>query len=461
MSIKRVVLVVLVASGVMLAVGVGPRLAGNAYALPPVQEPDPTGVTIPYPGRLAGDAGQPVAEGAYDFTFALYDAETGGESLWSEVQEDVAVQDGAFSVLLGDVEPIPAVLLDGDERWLAVGVRGPRESGFTALTPRQRLSAASRVAPAGPATPALTGLTCAHTHEGETWSATGGTQGLHLSSQGGYALEGWSSGNIGVLGISTSSAVFMPSGMTGLYGIGDNYGVQGYGNHGAYFSGSDDHQDLILGGSVGRINTDPSDGNSQLYLSSNGDVTIKLDNDSGGGGANVLYIRSRGHEIARMDDTGNLTIQGSLTKSGGGFKIDHPLDPENQYLNHSFVESPDMMNIYNGNVTLDANGEAWVELLDWFEALNKDFRYQLTCIGGFAPVYVAQEIQDNRFRIAGGTPGMKVSWQVTGIRHDSYAEAHPIPVEEEKPPEEQGTYLHPVECGKPEALGWPEARGVR
>ena len=73
-----------------------------------------------------------------------------------------------------------------------------------------------------------------------------------------------------------------------------------------------------------------------------------------------------------------------------------------------------MMNIYNGNVMLDENGEAVVELPEWFEALNRDFRYQLTCIGGFSPVYVASEIADNRFKIAGGKQGLKVSWQVTG-----------------------------------------------
>ena len=37
---------------------------------------------------------------------------------------------------------------------------------------------------------------------------------------------------------------------------------------------------------------------------------------------------------------------------------------------HSFVESPDMMNVYNGMVRLDAKGEAWVNLPDYFEALN-------------------------------------------------------------------------------------------
>jgi len=91
-----------------------------------------------------------------------------------------------------------------------------------------------------------------------------------------------------------------------------------------------------------------------------------------------------------------------------------------------------------------------VELADWFEVLNKDFRYQLTCIGGFATVYVAEEISGNRFKIAGGNPGMKVSWQVTGIRQDRYANAHRIPVEEEKPPEDQSYYLHPDLYGKPE-----------
>jgi len=150
---------------------------------------------------------------------------------------------------------------------------------------------------------------------------------------------------------------------------------------------------------------------------------------------------------------GDLHTTGTLSKAGGSFKIDHPLDPANQYLYHSFVESPDMLNIYNGNATLDAQGEARIELPNWFEALNRDFRYQLTPIGGWAPLYVAQEVQDNVFRIAGGEPGMKVSWQVTGIRQDAYANAHRIPVEEPKPEGERGTYLHPVELGQPAELG--------
>lgn len=146
---------------------------------------------------------------------------------------------------------------------------------------------------------------------------------------------------------------------------------------------------------------------------------------------------------------GDMHISGNLTKGGGSFKIDHPLDPANKFLSHSFVESPDMMNVYNGNVVLDANGQTAVELPNWFEALNKDFRYQLTCIGGFAPIYIAEEISNNQFKISGGSPGLKVSWQVTGIRHDPYAEKHRIPVEEEKRDFERGAYLHPEVYGHP------------
>jgi len=149
---------------------------------------------------------------------------------------------------------------------------------------------------------------------------------------------------------------------------------------------------------------------------------------------------------------GDVHVTGTLSKGAGAFKIDHPLDPENRYLYHSFVESPDMMNIYNGNVILDDRGEAVVVLPDWFDALNKDFRYQLTCIGGFAQIYIAQEISNNRFMIAGGNPGLKVSWQITGIRKDAYAEAHRIPVEQDKKGEERGTYLHPKALGVDETL---------
>jgi hypothetical protein len=151
---------------------------------------------------------------------------------------------------------------------------------------------------------------------------------------------------------------------------------------------------------------------------------------------------------------GRVHVNGTLSKSAGGFKIDHPLDPENRYLNHSFVESSDMKNIYDGVVELDVNGEAWIELPEWFEALNRDFRYQLTSVGAPAPgLYVAEKVANNRFKIAGGAAGLEVSWQVTGIRQDNYADANRIVVEEDKRPEERGTYLHPQAWGRPETAG--------
>jgi len=107
------------------------------------------------------------------------------------------------------------------------------------------------------------------------------------------------------------------------------------------------------------------------------------------------------------------------------------------------VESPDMMNIYNGNVTTDADGFAVVTMPDWFEALNGDFRYQLTAVGQFAQAMVASKIKDGKFTIRTDKPNVEISWQVTGIRHDAWAKAHRIPTEEIKPPNEQGKYLHP------------------
>jgi hypothetical protein len=147
--------------------------------------------------------------------------------------------------------------------------------------------------------------------------------------------------------------------------------------------------------------------------------------------------------------SGNVQITGSIAKGSGTFKIDHPLDPENKYLYHSFVESPDMMNIYNGNITTDASGYATVTMPDYFDALNKDFRYQLTVIGTFAQAIVGKEMNGNQFVIRTSEPNVKVSWQVTGVRQDKYANAHRVVPEVEKEPQYKGYYLHAEEWGKP------------
>ncbi|MBN2565502.1 MAG: hypothetical protein JXB46_07300 [Candidatus Eisenbacteria bacterium] len=175
---------------------------------------------------------------------------------------------------------------------------------------------------------------------------------------------------------------------------------------------------------------------------------------SGGTGYGIYGTASGGSTTYAGYFEGDVHVNGTLSKSAGSFKIDHPLDPENMYLSHSFVESPDMMNVYNGNVTLDAKGEALVELPRYFEVLNRDYRYQLTPIGGAAPsLHIAEKIEQGRFKIAGGDPGLEVSWQVTGIRQDRYAKEHPIEVETMKRPTDQGKYLAPELYGRSERNG--------
>ncbi|MBO0734795.1 MAG: hypothetical protein J2P49_10890 [Methylocapsa sp.] len=145
---------------------------------------------------------------------------------------------------------------------------------------------------------------------------------------------------------------------------------------------------------------------------------------------------------------GDLRTNGYFFCPNKFFRIDHTLDPTNKYLVHATVESPDRTNLYNGTAVLGEKGEATVRLPQWFDVLNCDCHYQLTCVGGHAPVYVAQEIRDNEFRIAGGHRGLKVCWQVTGRRHDPAARAHPVVTEPEKPPSEKGLYQDPLAHGQ-------------
>lgn len=138
----------------------------------------------------------------------------------------------------------------------------------------------------------------------------------------------------------------------------------------------------------------------------------------------------------------NLQVNGNVSKFGGTFRIDHPLDPENKYLTHSFVESPDMMNIYNGNATTDKDGKVTITMPSYFQALNMEFRYQLTCIGQFAQAIVLKEIESNTFVIQTDKPNVKVSWQVTGVRQDDWANDNRIIPEKEKEASKKGKRMY-------------------
>ena len=176
----------------------------------------------------------------------------------------------------------------------------------------------------------------------------------------------------------------------------------------------------------------------------NGDTYINASQDE------AVHLRVNSTESLTAT-VGAVTVAGNLYVGGTkNFRIDHPLDPANKFLFHAAIESSEVLNLYSGNVVLDASGEAMVQLPEWFEVINKDFRYQLTPIG--APgrdLYVAEEVSGGHFKIAGGKPNGKVSWQVSGVRNDAWEKAHPMVVEADKGPR-RGQYLTPELYGAPE-----------
>lgn len=144
---------------------------------------------------------------------------------------------------------------------------------------------------------------------------------------------------------------------------------------------------------------------------------------------------------------GDVGISGFSATAAGGMKIDHPLDPTNQYLIHNSVQSPDMQTVYNGNITTDYGGTAIVQLPDYFEALNNSFTYQLTVIGDFGQAIIAKEVSNNSFTIRTENPNVKVSWMVTGIRKDAFANSQRTTVEVDKLDHEMGFYQNPDAYG--------------
>lgn len=173
---------------------------------------------------------------------------------------------------------------------------------------------------------------------------------------------------------------------------------------------------------------------------------------TGVGGAAVGVLgRTDGQGWAGFFE-GNVGVAGTMAANTKQFVIDHPAKPAEAYLVHGCVESDDYRNLYDGVVTLDGEGRAVVDLPPWFEVLNADFRYQLTAVGAAMPgLHVANEIKQARFTIAGGAPGARVSWQVTGRRIDPAATAARFDVVRPKTPAERGRYLNPELYDRPES----------
>ena len=283
------------------------------------------------------------------------------------------------------------------------------------------------------------------------WGNSSSSVGVAGSSSSGVGVQGTSTSGTAVLAQSTSgpsvhavgsggsgssptlAAVFAEGGTgTSVYGhaTGSGTGVvadsdTGIGVHG--------HATGVAFPFPWRVQGIGVLGDSELGIGVQGTSTS---------GTAMLGMAGAGHLAGEF--IGEVYVSGNLIKAGGGFKIDHPLDPANKFLAHSFVESPERKNVYDGVVTLDAHGEAVVELPAWFEALNQEFRYQLTSLGAPGPdLYIAEEISNQRFKIAGGAPAMRICWLVTGSRNDAWAQANQLVVEQEKPAEQREHYLHP------------------
>jgi len=272
---------------------------------------------------------------------------------------------------------------------------------------------------------------------GRTNEAAGyGVVGYNYSSynsdeNGGIAVFG--NGNVGVFGQSVNGngagvlgkmSYADAAGVWGQNDRADGFGTAGIANYGVFGQASSNNGSgwATCAGVVGQI-----------------------DQAAIGGSGMVGYLGAvvDGNEYA-------VVANGDLAASGSkSFMIDHPLDPENKILKHYCAESPEVLNIYRGNVTLDANGEAMVELPDYFEALNANYSYQLTAIGAPATgIYIAKEISNNVFKIAGGNANQKISWSVYAERNDLYMQKHPKSKQVEIEKTEKGKYLRPELYGQ-------------
>jgi trimeric autotransporter adhesin len=307
--------------------------------------------------------------------------------------------------------------------------------------------------------------------------ATGGNGkfgGIGVEAKGGTGSLNNTSGGTGVLGTG-GNANGSVNGGTGVRGVGGMSPV-GLGGTGVSAGGANGE---LLGGfgldaSGGRSNGGTGGpgirsfggggGFSGSAIGNGGDGVLAIGGEANGagktGGDGIVASGGQGMDGATPGRAGvfngDVQVNGALNVTGTkNFKIDHPLDPANKYLYHAAIESSEILNVYSGNVKTNKKGEAIVILPDWFEALNKDFRYQLTVIGQFAQAIVAEKIKGHQFRIKTSAANVEVSWQVTGIRSDAATRQLTFKVEEEKPLHERGTYL------SPEAYGEPKEKGIK
>jgi hypothetical protein len=300
-----------------------------------------------------------------------------------------------------------------------------------------------------------------------------GGSGLFGEAPSGYGVYG--SGQIAVLGWGSDLGVWgrggpigvrgeaSGPGTIGVHGLGTDFGVRGEGRYAVIGSSLAPNGAGVIGEGVDGVQGISEEHRGVAGYAHSGSgigVQGRSDAASGCGVRGHVYANSTGAAGVRGTAQyaaafagffdGRVHVAGALTASTKNFLIDHPQDPANKTLTHSCVEAPEMLNVYRGNVVLDANGRGTIRLPGYFRALNRDYSYQLTPVGAQAPgLYVSREITARSFAIAGGIPGQKVCWQVTGARRDAYAQKHPLRVEQSKKPKDRGKYLNPEAFGRP------------
>jgi hypothetical protein len=214
--------------------------------------------------------------------------------------------------------------------------------------------------------------------------------------------------------------------------------------------------DVLHGGSTGVrvkssasfsvIDIDGQSGDAALRFLKNGVNQWNVRNNPANDDFQIFELGGGGERLRIENGTGTVVIPGNLTVVGTkAFTMDHPLDPLNKLLRHAAVESNEVLNSYSGNITTDSAGKALVGLPNYFEAINTDFRYQLTVIGGgFAQAIISREVSGNQFEIATNQPNVKVSWEVKGVRNDAHMKKFPFVAESEKVGAMKGQYFDPI-----------------
>ncbi|PCJ82151.1 MAG: hypothetical protein COA57_13480 [Flavobacteriales bacterium] len=189
----------------------------------------------------------------------------------------------------------------------------------------------------------------------------------------------------------------------------------------------------------------------------NFDAIAPLGNGIGVAGKGYYGVLGEDRYLGGVGGAMGVFSNGELGASGvKSFRIDHPLDPENKYLRHFTIESPEVLNMYRGNVKLNQDGEAIVQLPNYFDEINVNFSYHLTPIGAYAPLFIKEKIgKASTFVVAGGKPGTEVSWTVYAERNDLYVRKNPHSKnpEPEKTEREKGKYQIPRLYDQPKTKG--------